>query len=109
MLDNNDKVLWLVEYDVKSVSAIVICGCYFWPPQDRQRSTTGGGVEDINWGEFPNPQAPTPSLLTLVLGACCLNMNKINRLSPYCQRPKDSPVCGFQGCKDYAQFNRSHA
>ena len=28
MLDNNDKVLQLVEYDGKSVSVIVICGGY---------------------------------------------------------------------------------
>ena len=29
MLDNNDKVLSLVEYDGKSVYIIVICGGYF--------------------------------------------------------------------------------
>jgi len=45
MLDNNDKVLSLVEYDGKSVSVIVICGGYFWPPRQGKKHNYGGGVE----------------------------------------------------------------
>ena len=56
MLDNNDKVLQLVEYDGKSVSVIVIWGGGISDPQDRQRSTTRG-VADINWEVEPPPSA----------------------------------------------------
>ena len=64
MLDNNDKVLQLVEYDGKLVSVTVIWGGVISDPQDRQRSTTRG-VADINWEVEPAPgNSHTASLVS---------------------------------------------
>ena len=58
MLDNNDMVLQLVEYDVFSVCNCDLGGGVISDPQDRQRSTTRG-LADINWEVEPAPAIPT--------------------------------------------------